>query len=153
MKLMTLCYLKKDGKTLMLNVTKKDSISTGFWNGLGGKFEEGETPEECVAREVLEESNLTIKDPVLKGRITFTDIEKGSKNNGHVYVFVATQFTGTIENSTEGILEWIDDSKLNTLKRHQADAVFSKWLSGDKFFSAKFTYQGEKLINHKVNFY
>lgn len=153
MKLMTLCYIKKNGKTLMLHVTKKDSISTGFWNGLGGKFEEGETPEECVIREVREESGLELIEPKLKGRITFVDVAKGSKNNGHVYVFVADKFTGKLINSAEGILEWVEDSKLDSLKRHEADTIFTKWLDQENFFSAKFIYKGDKLIDYKVNFY
>lgn len=152
MKLMTLCYVKKNGKTLMLHVNKPGTIHHEMWNGLGGKFEPGETPEECIIREVFEESGLKI-EPKLHGVIIFKDIAKESKNNGVVFVFTATKFTGELIKSPEGKLEWIKDPKLNTLKRHQADAIFTKWLNEEKFFSAKFTYNAEKLVATQVNFY
>jgi len=152
---MTLCYVKNNGKTLMLKVTKKDSIHTSFWNGLGGKFEHGETPEECVIREVFEESGLKITNPKLKGRITFAEknFSDLNLNNGHVYVFTADEFTGNLTESIEGKLHWVADSELVNLKVHAGDKIFWPWLHGIKFFSAKFVYDGEELISHYVKFY
>lgn len=74
MKLATLCYIKKDGKTLMLHrIKKKNDMHEGKWNGLGGKFEPGETPEDCVIREIEEESGLNIIKPRLRGLLTFPE--------------------------------------------------------------------------------
>jgi len=150
---MTLCFIRKEGKTLMLHVRKENCVHDGFWNGLGGKFESGETPEECVQREVEEESGLRIKDPVLKGSITFQDVHDKTKNNGHVYIFVAEEYDGNLIDSPEGKLEWIPDDQFHTLKRHAGDKFFMPWLDQDKFFSAKFRYDGEELVDHVVNFY
>ena len=79
MKLATLCYLKRNNKTLMLHrIKKKDDIHEGKWNGLGGKFEKGESPEECAIREVREESGIKINKLRLKGVLTFPDFNKGA---------------------------------------------------------------------------
>jgi len=152
---MTLCYVRNNGKTLMLEVTKENSIHTSFWNGLGGKLEPGETPEECVIREIFEESGLKIANPRLKGRITFAEKEFSNLdlNNGHVYVFTAEEFTGDLIESSEGKLHWVPDPELINLKTHTGDKIFFPWLEQDKFFSAKFVYRGDELVSHEVRFY
>jgi len=152
MKLATLCYLKHTGKTLMIHRIKKaDDMHHGKWNGLGGKFEPGETPEECVIREVREESGLTILDPTLKGFLTFPLFSKNE--DWYAFVFVATQFEGELIDSNEGELAWIDDDKLLSLPLWEGDLMFLPYLDGEGIFSGKFVYQDGRLVEHKLNFY
>jgi 8-oxo-dGTP diphosphatase len=157
MKLGTLCYLKdKDAnKTLMIHRVKKiNDMHEGKWNGLGGKIEPGETPEECVIREIKEESGLIINNPILKGLLTFPDF--GGKNNNedwYVFVFIADDFKGKLIDSNEGNLKWIDNEKLLELPLWGGDKIFLPWLEKKEFFSGKFTYKDGELIEHCVNFY
>ena len=150
--LATLCYVKHNGKTLMVHRNKKhNDIHAGKWNGLGGKFEPGETPEECVIREVHEESGLSIREPKLCGLLIFPNF-KG--DDWYVFVFTATEFSGKLlASSPEGELEWIDDDKLTSLYLWESDHIFFPWIEAGKLFSAKFIFDGEKLQNHEVEFY
>ncbi len=151
MKLFTLCYIKNNGKTLMIHRTKKQNdVHENKWNGLGGKLEPGETPEECVVREVREECGLKIKNPTLKGIMVFPNFYGTDE---YVFVFVAKEFEGELADSAEGDLKWIDDSELNELNLWESDKIFFKWLERDGFFSAKFNYKDGKLLGHSVNFY
>lgn len=154
MKLATLCYVedKSNNKILMLYRNKKENdIHEGKWNGLGGKLELGETPEECVIREVKEESGLTIESPILKGFITFPNFD-GSED-WYVFVFVAKKFFGNLIVSNEGELEWINKDNFFNLNLWEGDEIFLRWLMDDKFFSAKFIYENGKLLDYKVVFY
>lgn len=154
MKLATLCYVKDKGKnkTLMLHRVKKENdYHEGKWNGLGGKLEETETPEECVIREVREESGLTISSPRMHGFITFPVFD--GKDDWYVFIFTADKFEGELIDSSEGVLEWIPDDKITGLNLWDGDAVFMKWLDNDKFFSAKFIYENGKYVDHQVFFY
>lgn len=148
----TLCYVRSDGKTLMMHRTKKaNDIHEGKWNGLGGKMEAGETPEECVIREVEEESGLKIREPELRGILNFPDFD--GKNDWIVFLFVARHFSGTLIDSSEGRLEWIPNRKLVELPLWEGDKFFLKWLKEKKFFSAKFVYKKGRLENHSACFY
>jgi len=152
--LATLCYIldKNTDRVLMLHRIKKDGdIHRGKWNGLGGKFEEGESPEECVVREVYEESGLKIFNPILKGIITFPDFY--SENSWMVFLFTTEEFSGELIDSPEGKLEWIKRDKLFELNLWDGDRIFMKWLESDRFFSAKFHYEDGRYISHDVNFY
>ncbi len=152
MQLATLCYVRSENKTLMLHrIKKKNDFHEGKWNGLGGKFEHGETPEECVIREVKEESGLLIKNPRLHGFITFPMFD--GKKDWYVFLFTASEFNGELIDSHEGKLEWIADEKLLDLNLWEGDSIFIPWLMGDKFFSAKFVYENGKFVDHTVNFY
>jgi 8-oxo-dGTP diphosphatase len=149
--LATLCYVKRDGCTLMLHRIKKpNDIHEGKWNGLGGKFEAGETPEECVRREVQEEAGYIIQDPKLHGLLMFPNF-KG--NDWYVFVFTATEFSGEMIESPEGNLEWIPDEKLTSLNLWASDHIFLPWLESDEFFSAKFEYEGDVMQRYEVNFH
>ena len=150
--LATLCYVKHNGKTLMVHRNKKPGdIHAGKWNGLGGKFEEGESPEGCVIREVQEESGLVIQNPRLHGLLVFTNF-KGT--DWYVFVFTATDFSGELTaSSPEGRLEWVDDDKLTSLNLWESDRIFLPWIEAGKFFSAKFKYEGDKMLGHAVNFH
>lgn len=152
MQLATLCYVKNNKKTLMLHrVKKKKDIHQGKWNGLGGKFELSESPEECVIREVKEESGLNIINPKLHGIITFPMFD--GKKDWYVFVFTVRKFTGNIIDSKEGNLMWVDDNDLTDLNLWDGDRIFMKWLEKNELFSAKFIYINKKLISHEVNFY
>ncbi len=152
MQLATLCYVKNDGHTLMLHrIVKENDIHAGKWNGLGGKFDSGETPEECIVREVHEESGLTITRPELRGLLTFPKFD--GEEDWYVYVFTATDFRGTLIDSPEGRLEWINDAKVYDLNIWEGDRIFLKWLDDDRFFSGKFEYEHGILKHHQVVFY
>jgi 8-oxo-dGTP diphosphatase len=152
MKVGTLCYVRHAGKTLMLHRTRKpNDMHEGKWVALGGKLEPGESPEECAVREVYEESGLRILDPQFRGVLTFPAFD--GIDNWYGFVFVATQFTGELSDSTEGVLAWIDDDALLDLPMWEGDRIFLRWLDSDAIFSAKFSYTEGKLTEHQVVFY
>ncbi len=152
MKLATLCYVKKGSTTLMIHrVKKKNDFHEGKWNGLGGKFELGESPEDCVIREIKEEAGLEIIDPKMHGFITFPMFD--GKDDWYVFLFTADKFTGELIDSSEGKLAWIEDEKLLDLNLWDGDRIFIPWLFGNKFFSAKFNYFNGKFIDYSVNFH
>jgi 8-oxo-dGTP diphosphatase len=148
----TLCYVRAGGRTLMLHRTKKaGDVHKGKWNGLGGKFEPGESPEDCVIREVREESGLKILDPRLHGVLTFPNFREGE--DWLVFLYTATKFEGTLGVCAEGDLEWIADEKLPDLPMWEGDRVFLPWLERREFFSAKFSYRDGRLIGREERFY
>ncbi len=154
MKLATLCYLidKKEDKTLMIHRVKKEhDYHEGKWNGLGGKFEAGESPEECAVREVKEECGYTMIKPRLRGFITFPEFD--GVEDWYVFIFTSDNFEGDMSDSPEGNLEWIPNNELSSLNLWDGDKIFLKWLYRDKFFSAKFNYKDGKYVDHQVNFY
>jgi 8-oxo-dGTP diphosphatase len=152
MKLATLCYLRKDNHTLMVHrIKKKNDMHTGKWNGLGGKLEPGETPEECARREIWEESGLMIKSLNLKGMITFPGFF--NEEDWYTFLFVIDDFEGELIDSPEGHLQWIPDGKLLMLNLWPGDRIFIPWLDKPGFFSGKFVYQDGELVEHEVNFY
>ena len=152
MKLATLCYVTRNDKTLMLLRNKKENdMHEGKWNGLGGKLDPGESPEECVIREVKEESGLMIKNPVLKGFITFPAFDE--IDDWYVFVYKADQFSGKLIDSAEGHLQWIENVQLLDLNLWEGDKIFLPWLEQEKIFSAKFIYNDKSLQDFSVIFY
>ncbi len=150
--LATLCYLQHDGRTLMIHrITRADDIHAGKWNGLGGKLEPGESPEECVVREVREESGLEMRAPRLRGLLMFPGF-KGQ--DWYVFVFTADSFSGElVEENREGILKWIPDAELETLALWPSDHIFLPWIREGRFFSAKFIYAGDEMKSYQVAFH
>jgi 8-oxo-dGTP diphosphatase len=141
-----------ENKTLMLHRVKKENdYHKGKWNGLGGKFEVGESPEECAKREILEESGLVVENPLLKGIITFPMFD--NVKDWYVFVFTSDKFTGELIHSNEGNLEWIDNDKLTDLNLWDGDKIFIPWIFQDRFFSAKFNYEKGLFKDYSVNFY
>ena len=152
MKLATLCYVRRDGQTLMIHRVKKDNdIHQGKWNGLGGKLNPGESPDECAVREIYEESGLRVRDPQLKGLLTFPAFAKDE--DWYVFVYVAKDFEGELIDSPEGDLRWVDDADLTSLNLWEGDPIFLPWLDKPGVFSGKFTYKDGKLVSHDVVFY
>ena len=152
MKLATLCYLRDGHKTLMIHRVKKAAdMHQGKWNGVGGKLEAGETPEECARREILEETGLSVDHLEWKGLLTFPGFS--NDEDWYAFVFVAREFDGQLIDSPEGNLEWIDNDRLLTLQLWEGDRIFLPWLERDDFFSGKFIYEDGRLIEHAVVFY
>jgi 8-oxo-dGTP diphosphatase len=152
MKLATLCYIRRDGQTLMVHRVKKaNDIHQGKWNGLGGKLEPGETPEECARREILEESGLQAKKLDLKGFLSFPAFARDE--DWYAFVFVVDEFEGQLIESDEGDLEWIADGKLTELELWEGDRYFLEWLDRPGFFSGKFVYRNGRYVEHSVAFY
>ncbi len=148
----TLCYLKRDGKTLMVHRTKKENdMHMGKWNGLGGKLEAGETPEECAIREIREESGLRVTGPILKGILTFPGF--ANDEDWYAFLFVAHEFEGDLIDSPEGTLKWVHDDELLDLNLWEGDRIFLPWLQQPHFFSGKFVYVDGRLTEHEVVFY
>ena len=154
MKLATLCYVcdKESGSTLMIYRNKKSNdYHEGKWNGLGGKFDTGESPEECARREIAEESGLKVKSVKMRGFITFPLFD--GKEDWYVFLFTADDFEGKLIDSPEGKLEWIKNDKLIKLNLWDGDKIFIPWLFEDKFFSAKFIYEDGNFVDYNVSFY
>jgi len=152
MKLATLCYVRQDNKTLMIHRIKKaNDMHQGKWNGLGGKFEPGETPEECAIREIREESGLTVSNLILKGFLTFPGFS--NDEDWYAFVFIASELSGGLIDPPEGHLAWIDDDKLLELNLWEGDRVFIPWLDQTGIFSAKFVYKHNQLVEHDHHFY
>jgi 8-oxo-dGTP diphosphatase len=130
---------------------KRNDYHQGKWNGLGGKFNPGESPEECARREIEEESGLKVNSVQMRGFITFPLFD--GKDDWYVFLFTADKFEGRQIDSPEGKLEWIPNDKLTEINLWEGDRIFIPWLFKDKFFSAKFVYRNRRFIDYEVNFY
>lgn len=140
----TLCYLEKDHKYLMLHRTKKDQ-SKGKWLGVGGKFEKGETKEQCMLREVLEETGFTLKAYEYRAKIYFySDIYEDEI----MYLYTSSEFTGTMIECNEGELAWIDKEEVLNLNMWEGDKIFLEKLLRDEpgYFELELYYEGETLM-------
>lgn len=152
--LTTLCYIEKENKFLMLHrTTKANDENHNKWIGVGGHFEKGESPEDCLLREVKEETGLTLTSYKFRGIVTFVFDEKPAE---YMCLFTADGFTGTLSSCNEGELAWIDKSKILELELWEGDRIFLKKLLEEDdsapFFSLKLVYDAdEKLISQKIN--
>lgn len=143
--LTTLCYIEKDDCYLMMHrISKKNDVNAGKWIGVGGHFEENESPEDCLLREVYEETGLTLTQYRLRGIITF--ISKGFGCE-YIHLYTADAFDGTLtEDCNEGILKWIPKSDISHLNLWEGDKIFLKLLlETQSFFSLKLFYDGDAL--------
>ena len=142
----SLCYIEKDGKYLMLHRVKKENdINKDKWIGIGGKFEDKESPDDCMLREVFEETGLTIKKYKYRGIVTFIS---DMCETEYMHLFTADSFTGNISECDEGELEWIRKEELYDLTLWEGDRVFLELLSKScEFFSLKLVYNGDRLIS------
>ena len=148
--LSTLCYIEKDERYLMLHrVKKKDDPNQDKWIGIGGKFQEGESPEDCILRETLEETGLTLIHPEYRGIITFVSDRYGTE---YMHLFWCDRFTGSITDSDEGVLEWIPKKELFQKNLWEGDKIFLKLLDERvPFFSLKLVYEGDRLTDAILN--
>lgn len=148
--LTTLCYIEKDDKYLMLHRVKKENdLNKDKWIGVGGKFEVGESPEECLLREVKEETGLTLTSYRFRGIITFVSDEWGVE---YMHLFTADAYEGelsegTMANCKEGELVWVPKSQIEDLKLWEGDKIFLRLLQErEDFFSLKLRYEGDTLV-------
>ena len=152
MKNTTVCYIEHEDKYLMIHRIKKaNDENKDKWIGIGGKCEEGESPFNCVRREVLEETGLTIEAPVYRGIVTFVSNEFGTQ---YMHLFTAKKFTGKLKDDCdEGVLDWIGKEELINMPIWEGDKIFLDLLNKDtQFFSLKCVYIGDKLINYELEF-
>lgn len=149
MKLTTLCYIEKDDKYLMMHRVKKEKdLNHDKWVGVGGKFERGESPEECLLREVKEETGLELKRYLLRGVITFISDEWGEE---YMFLYTSDEYEGELHQCDEGELVWIDKSEIENLRLWEGDKLFFRLLDETKeFFSMKLRYEGEELVESKT---
>lgn len=142
--LTTLCYIEKADHYLMLHRTKKkNDINEGKWIGVGGKFEPDETPEECLLREVKEETGLTLTGFKLRGIITFLNDAWPTE---YMFLYTADSFVGTLKDCNEGKLMWIPKKDILSLNLWEGDKLFLKLLMEDAgMFSLKVRYTGDTL--------
>ena len=145
----TLCYIEKEDKYLFLHRTKKKSdVNEGKWIGVGGRLEPGESPEECVCREVEEETGLTLDSFRMRGILTFSS--EGWEDEC-IFVFTSNEFHGEEKECDEGDLKWIKKDAIMDLNLWEGDRLFLKKIMDDEpFFSIKLSYKGDTLIESTV---
>jgi 8-oxo-dGTP diphosphatase len=139
----SLCYIDNGTQYLMLHRVKKDhDVNHGKWIGIGGKMKE-ESPEECMIREVREESGLEVVSWQYRGVLTFLAPPWDSEI---IHLFTATETLGVLRECSEGDLQWVDKEKLHCLNLWQGDRIFLRFLlAGEPFFSLKLVYDGDAL--------
>lgn len=149
MKNTTLCYAEQDGKYLMLHRVKKENdCNAGKWIGVGGKFLEGESPEECLCREVREETGLTLTSYRLRGIVTFAAARWETE---YMYLYTADGFFGQLHDCDEGVLQWVEIEKVLELPLWEGDKIFLHLLREDgPFFSLKLVYDEEDRLIKSV---
>lgn len=141
----TLIYIQENDNYLMLHRTKKkNDQSHDKWLGVGGKFDKDESPDECILREVKEETGLTLTSYQLRGVMTFvSDIWETE----YMFIYTADEFEGELAECSEGDLQWIKKTEVMNLKLWEGDKIFlKKLIDGDGFFTVKMEYEGEKLV-------
>lgn len=147
----TLCYITRGDEVLMLHrVKKKNDINQDKWIGIGGKFEEGESPDECLLREAREETGLTLERWQCHGVVTF--LTDDPSQGEFMYLFTADRFSGELEECDEGDLQWVKRQFLNELPKWEGDQIFLDLLWNDApFFLLKLRYSGDKLVEAVLN--
>lgn len=146
----TLCYIEKDGAYLMLHRIKKENdLNRDKWIGVGGGFEQDESPEECVLRETWEETGLTLTNWSYRGIITFVSDRWETE---YMHLFTADRFTGSLIDCDEGVLEWVPKDRISELPLWEGDKLFFRLLEENiPFFSLKLRYAGETLVYAALN--
>lgn len=144
-KLSTLCYIEKDGQYLMLHRTvKENDVNHDKWIGVGGHFEYGESPEECLLREVKEETGYTLTSWRYRGIVTFV---YGENVVEYMSLYTADGFEGEPAECDEGELEWVDKSAVLSLELWEGDRIFFRLLDENRsFFSLKLVYDTEDRL-------
>lgn len=147
MKQTTLCYIEKDNQYLMMHRTKKQNDpNEGKWIGVGGKIEQGETPDQCLLREVMEETGLALQNFRLRGHILFQSDEWEDE---FMYLYTSSDYTGVIRECDEGDLAWVVKDTITGLNLWEGDRIFMELLARNvNFFTLTLRYQGEKLVDH-----
>ena len=146
----TLCYITRGNDVLMLHrVKKKNDINKDKWIGIGGKFEKDESPDECILREAMEETGLTLTDWRCRGIVTFLNTQCDGE---YMYLFTADGFEGTIKECDEGDLQWVSREFLYSLPMWEGDKIFLDLLWQDApFFLLTLRYDGDQLLEAVLN--
>lgn len=146
----TLCYIEQDGSYLLLHRTKKEhDFNKDKWIGVGGKFEDKESPEECLLREVKEETGLTLLSWRWRGIVTFVSDEYPTE---YMYLYTSSGFTGEMTDCDEGELEWVPVPEVFRLPLWPGDRIFLRLIQDDEpFFSLKLCYSGSRLTSASLN--
>lgn len=146
----TLCYLERGNQYLMLHRVKKaHDLNHDKWIGVGGKFQEGESPEDCILRETWEETGLTLTEYRYRGLVTFVSDQAPTE---YMHLFTATGWTGTPHPCDEGELAWIEKAALMQLPMWEGDRIFLDLLDRNvPFFSLKLCYEGDRLTQAVLN--
>ena len=147
----TLCYIQNDkGQTLLLHRVKKENdLNKDKWIGVGGGFEDQESPEDCLLREVYEETGLTLTSYRYRGIVTFVSDRWETE---YMHLFTADGYEGDLIDCNEGTLEWVDNARVLDLPTWEGDRIFLRLISEDApFFSLKLTYRGETLVDAVLN--
>ena len=146
----SLIYVERGDEYLMLHRVKKENdLNHDKWIGIGGKFEEGESPEECMLREAREETGLTLTRWRYRGIVTFLSDRWETE---YMHLFTADAFSGTLRTCDEGDLAWIARRDLLSLTLWEGDKIFLRLLDEDApFFSLKLTYRGDTLVSAVLN--
>ncbi len=146
----TLCYIEREGQYLMMHRVKKEKdINRDKWVGVGGHFEDNESPEECLLREVSEETGLKLLNYRLRGVITFISDRWQTE---YMFLYTADSFEGQIGKCDEGNLEWVDKDTVYELPIWEGDKIFFRLLEQESpFFSLKLRYIGEELVEKVLN--
>ena len=150
MQLSTLCYIEKDGAYLMLHRTKKENdVNKGKWIGVGGKFETGEAPEECLLREVMEETGLKLTSYRYRGLLSFIYADKEPE---YIFTYTADGFSGELHECNEGELKWVKIEDIKYLSLWEGDRIMHRLLEEDAgVFSLKLVYDEEdRLLEHEL---
>ena len=147
----TLCYITRGDEVLMLHrVKKKNDINKDKWIGIGGKFEADETPDECLLREALEETGLTLTSWKCRGVVTF--LTENPQDGEYMYLFTADGFEGELKECDEGDLQWISREFLDQLPKWEGDQIFLDLLwQNAPFFLLTLRYSGDKLVEAILN--
>ena len=150
MEFTTLCYIEKEEQYLMLHrVKKKQDLNKDKWIGVGGHFEFGESPEECVLREVKEETGLDLISYRLRGIITFVADQKECE---YMFLYTADGYEGEIKDCNEGTLEWVSKDRITKLNLWEGDLIFFDLLKKEiPFFSLKLEYEKDRLVKAILN--
>lgn len=146
--LTTLCYIENKDRYLMLHrVIKENDINQDKWIGVGGHFEKGESPEECLLREVKEETGLTLTSYRFRGIVTFCfSDEDREEDTEYMCLYTADAYEGELISCDEGVLEWVDKKALFSLRLWEGDKIFFRLLEENRaFFSLKLVYRGDEL--------
>jgi len=147
----TLCYIEKENAYLMLHRVKKENdTNKDKWIGVGGKFMENETPEECLLREVFEETGLTLKAYRFRGIVTFVSDKYECE---HMFLYTATEYSGEMTECEEGVLEWVEKDKVYELPIWEGDKLFLDELTKNQgFFTMKLRYEGNDLVESEIHY-
>lgn len=152
-KLTTLCYLEKNDSYLLLHrIKKQNDINKDKWIGVGGHFEDYESPDECLVREVFEETGLKLNSYQFRGIVTFVSHDSGEKMYEYMCLFTSSDFSGTMIDCDEGKLEWVKKADMKKLNFWEGDYIFLDLIEkNEPFFSLKLEYKNGSLEKAILN--